>query len=221
MRLSRTVFALAALAVASAASAQSTKPPLRLSKYESALKLMDQGQCEKAKDMLFPTATMVQGDEVAISDIGDCYLKAGTHMSDADAAQKLRETGAGWILRAADLGIREAQATAVKLYLDGKVFNVDPYEAGKWYLLWQANRSQMQLGQIEFDRELAKQINAYGNDVWTESRARALGVELVGELDAVYRDADFITVHLPVTEQTRGLLNASAFAKMKPRIGSY
>jgi hypothetical protein len=92
---------------------------------------------------------------------------------DADAAQKALETGAGWILRAADIGVREAQATAVKLYMDGKVFSVDPYEAGKWYLLWQANRSQMQLGQIEFDRDLVRQLNAYGNDVWTESRARA------------------------------------------------
>ena len=173
MRLSRTVFALVALSIAGTASAQSTKPPLRLSKYESALKLMDQGQCKKAKDLLFPTSTMVQGDEVAISDIGDCYIKAASHLSDADAAQKSRETGAGWILRAADLGVREAQATAVKLYLDGKVFVVDPYEAGKWYLLWQANRRQIQLGQTEFDSGLSRQMNAYGNDVWTEARSRA------------------------------------------------
>jgi hypothetical protein len=173
LRVSRLVLALSVLAFAGSASAQSTTPKLNLSKYESALKLMDQGQCEKAKDMLFPTAVMLQGDEVAISDIGDCYLKAAGKMQDADAAQKALETGAGWILRAADIGVREAQATAVKLYMDGKVFSVDPYEAGKWYLLWQANRSQMQLGQIEFDRDLVRQLNAYGNDVWTESRARA------------------------------------------------
>jgi len=173
LRVSRLVLALSVLAFAGAASAQSTQPKLNLSKYESALKLMDQGQCEKAKDMLFPSAVMLQGDEVAISDIGDCYLKAAGKMQDAEAAQKSRETGAGWILRAAEIGVREAQSTAVKLYLDGKVFTVDPYEAGKWYLLWQANRSQMQLGQIEFDSALSKQINAYGNDVWAEARARA------------------------------------------------
>jgi D-3-phosphoglycerate dehydrogenase len=34
----------------------------------------------------------------------------------------------------------------------------------------------------------------------------------------VYRDADFITVHMPVTEQTRGMLNSAAFAKMKPKV---
>lgn len=180
LRVSRFALVFCALAFAGAASAQSQTKQLFLSKYENALKWMDQGQCEKAKNLLFPTGKMVQGDEVAISDLGDCYLKAAAKAPDADAAQQSRETGAGWILRAADLGVREAQATAVKLYLDGKVFIVDPYEAGKWYLLWQANRSQMQLGQIEFDSALAKQINAYGNDVWTESRARAQAWRPVG-----------------------------------------
>ena len=173
LRLSRLAFAAAALALAGAASAQSTKPALVLGKYESALKLMDQGQCEKAKDLLFPSGHMVLGDELAISDIGDCYLKAASKLSDAEAAQKSRETGAGWVLRAADMGVREAQATAVKLYLDGKVFITDPYEAGKWYLLWQANRSQLQLGQVEFDSNLARQVNAYGSDVWSEAQTRA------------------------------------------------
>src|SRR5204863_2372075 len=51
-----------------------------------------------------------------------------------------------------------------------------------------------------------------------EARGRALGLELTGELDQVYRDADFITVHMPVTEQTRGMLNAAAFSKMKPKV---
>ncbi len=52
----------------------------------------------------------------------------------------------------------------------------------------------------------------------TESRAKALGIELVTELDSLYRDADFITVHMPVTEQTRGMLNSAAFARMKPKV---
>ena len=53
--------------------------------------------------------------------------------------------------------------------------------------------------------------------VW-ERAAQALGIELVKDLDNVSRDADFITVHMPVTEHTRGMLNAVAFAKMKPKV---
>ena len=175
MRLSLSRFAagLAVFALAGAASAQSSQPKIQLGKYESALKLMDQGQCDKAREMLFPNGKMAQGDEVAISDIGDCYLGAAKKIQDPAEAQKTRETGAGWILRAADIGIREAQATAVKLYLDDKIFVADPYEAGKWYLIWQNNRSQMQLGQVEFDPNLSKQLNAFGNDVWAEAKARA------------------------------------------------
>ncbi len=80
------------------------------------------------------------------------------------------------------------------------------------------------LGMGRIGGEVAKRALAFGMKVLaydpflTEARAKALGVELVGELDAVYRDADFITIHMPVTDQTRGMLNAAAFAKMKPKV---
>src|SRR5207245_10200434 len=54
--------------------------------------------------------------------------------------------------------------------------------------------------------------------VLTERRARDLGIEWSWDFDDVYRDADFITIRMPVTEQTRGMLNARAFARMKPRV---
>jgi D-3-phosphoglycerate dehydrogenase len=101
--------------------------------------------------------------------------------------------------------------------------------AGKW------DRKQFQgtelqgktlgvLGMGRIGSEVAKRALAFGMRVigydpfLTEARAKALGVELAGDLDNVYRDADFITVHMPVTEQTRGMLNAAAFAKMKPKV---
>src|ERR1044071_511254 len=70
------------------------------------------------------------------------------------------------------------------------------------------------LGMGRIGSEVAKRALAFGMKVLaydpflTDARAKSLGVDLVGELDAVYRDADFITVHMPVTEQTRGMLNA-------------
>jgi D-3-phosphoglycerate dehydrogenase len=100
--------------------------------------------------------------------------------------------------------------------------------AGKW------DRKQFQgaevfgktlgvLGMGRIGSEVAKRALAFGMKVLaydpflTEARARAIGVELL-DLDEVYRDADFITVHMPVTDQTRGMLNAEAFARMKPKV---
>jgi len=80
------------------------------------------------------------------------------------------------------------------------------------------------LGLGRIGGEVARRAQAFGMRVvgydpfLTEARAKALGVEVVSELDGVYREADFITVHMPVTEQTRHMLNAAAFAKMKPGV---
>lgn len=49
----------------------------------------------------------------------------------------------------------------------------------------------------------------------TEASARAAGAQLV-ELDELLRSADLISLHTPLTEKTRNLINADALAKMKP-----
>ena len=48
-----------------------------------------------------------------------------------------------------------------------------------------------------------------------ERRAKELGVELL-ELDALLERSDFVTIHTPLTDKTRGLIGAAALAKMKP-----
>src|SRR5437899_3211198 len=88
--------------------------------------------------------------------------------------------------------------------------------------LWGKTLGVLGLGRI--GSEVAKRALAFGMKVigydpfLTDARAKALGVELAGDLDEVYREADFITVHMPVTDQTRGMLNAAAFARMKPKV---
>jgi D-3-phosphoglycerate dehydrogenase len=46
-------------------------------------------------------------------------------------------------------------------------------------------------------------------------RYRELGVEKAASPDALYAQADFVTVHLPKTPETEGFLDADAFAKMR------
>ncbi len=80
------------------------------------------------------------------------------------------------------------------------------------------------LGIGRIGTEVAKRALAFGMRVvaydpfLTDARARQLGVEAASDPDGVYREADFITVHMLVTPETRGMLNAAAFAKMKPGV---
>ncbi len=79
------------------------------------------------------------------------------------------------------------------------------------------------LGMGRIGSEVARRAIVFGMRVLTYdpylalSRAKALQVELV-ELDEIYARADFISVHMPMTDETRGMINAAAFVKMKPGV---
>jgi len=101
--------------------------------------------------------------------------------------------------------------------------------AGKWdRKLFQgvelAGKTLGVLGMGRIGTEVAKRAIAFGMRViaydpyLTEERAKAIGAEFAESLDDVYRAADFITVHMPVTKETKEMLNAAAFAKMKPGV---
>jgi len=47
------------------------------------------------------------------------------------------------------------------------------------------------------------------------AEADALGVEMV-DLDTVLREADYVSLHLPLDNETRHLIDVDALAKMKP-----
>ncbi len=101
--------------------------------------------------------------------------------------------------------------------------------AGKWdrKLFQGAELMGKTLGVLGMGRigtEVAKRAIAFGMRViaydpyLTEDRAKAIGAEFADSVDEVYRVADFITVHMPVTPETKHMLNAAAFAKMKPGV---
>jgi D-3-phosphoglycerate dehydrogenase len=101
--------------------------------------------------------------------------------------------------------------------------------AGKWdRKLFQgaelAGKTLGVLGMGRIGTEVAKRAIAFGMRVvaydpyLTEDRAKAIGAEFAGGVDEIFLAADFITIHMPVTPETKQLLNAAAFAKMKPGV---
>ncbi len=101
-------------------------------------------------------------------------------------------------------------------------------KAGKWDKksfggseLFRKTLGILGLGRI--GSEVAIRAKAFGMQVLacdpylTAARAEQLEVRKV-DLDTLLRESDFISIHMPKTESTRNMLNAEAFAKMKPGV---
>jgi D-3-phosphoglycerate dehydrogenase len=71
------------------------------------------------------------------------------------------------------------------------------------------------IGSIVADRAIGLKMKVVAYDPYlSEERAVALGVEKV-EFDELLRRADVITLHTPLTERTRNIIDAAALAKTK------
>lgn len=99
-------------------------------------------------------------------------------------------------------------------------------KAGKWEKkkfsgMELYNRTLAVVGLGNIGRIVALRAKALGMKVvaydpfTTPERARQLDIELVDNFDEVLGRADAITVHVPKTKDTLGLLNAAAFAKAR------
>lgn len=68
---------------------------------------------------------------------------------------------------------------------------------------------------------VAERLRAFGTEILaydpfvTSSRAATLGVQMV-DLETLFRESDIITIHMPKTPDTLGMVNAEAFDLMKP-----
>ncbi len=71
------------------------------------------------------------------------------------------------------------------------------------------------IGSVVADRAIGLGMKVVAYDPFlSEDQAKQMGVRLA-TMDRVFAEADFITLHVPLTDQTRGLINAENIAKMK------
>jgi D-3-phosphoglycerate dehydrogenase len=74
------------------------------------------------------------------------------------------------------------------------------------------------IGTETAQRARAFGMKLVGSDPYlSPSRAKELGIELIS-LDALYAQADYISLHVALTHQTADMINAAAIAKMKPGV---
>ncbi len=74
------------------------------------------------------------------------------------------------------------------------------------------------IGKLVADRAKAFQMRLVAYDPFVSAdRAKQMGVELM-PLDQVIAEADFLTIHLPKTKETAGLINRDLLLKAKPSL---
>ncbi len=74
------------------------------------------------------------------------------------------------------------------------------------------------IGSIVAERALGLKMKVVAFDPFlSDERARDIGVEKA-DLETLLKRADFISLHTPLTDQTRGILDAGALAKTKPGV---
>ena len=80
------------------------------------------------------------------------------------------------------------------------------------------------LGIVGFGRigkEVAKRMSAFGMEIVaydpfaSSDSANILSVRIVDDLNEIWNNADFITIHTPLTEETKYLFNKNTFPKLK------
>ncbi len=73
------------------------------------------------------------------------------------------------------------------------------------------------IGTLVAQRAAAFGMRLLGYDPYVaRARAAQLGIEMVDSVDEVCRQADFLTVHLPKSAETKSIIGAGQFAIMKP-----
>ena len=72
------------------------------------------------------------------------------------------------------------------------------------------------IGQAVAKRAIGLEMKVVGYDPFlSEERAAEQGIELIRDVDEIVTRCDYITVHTPLDDGTRGLINAERIAKMR------
>ncbi len=95
------------------------------------------------------------------------------------------------------------------------------WERSKWAGVELADKTLGVLGFGRIGQQVARRAQGLGMRVVaydpfvSEERFRELGAERVETVDEVLAASDFLTLHLPLTPETRGSIDAAAFSKMR------
>ena len=127
------------------------------------------------------------------------------------------------IARMVDAGMVAAMAETVLVHVLDWHRHLYRYRAHQSESIWRRHRQYLAsdrtvglLGLGALGHEAARRLLSFGFKVcgWSRRPKRLEGIESFTDLDEVLRRSQVLVCLLPLTAQTRGVLNAAAFAKM-------
>lgn len=74
------------------------------------------------------------------------------------------------------------------------------------------------IGRLVADAAIALGMSVVGFDAFLSDEAKSAlneNIKLVGSVDEIYENADYVSLHIPATAETKGSINESTIAKMK------
>jgi D-3-phosphoglycerate dehydrogenase / 2-oxoglutarate reductase len=179
--------------------------------------------------ILVRSATKVDAEAIAAAKRLRVVARAGVGLDNVDV--KTATQSGVMVVNAPTSNIVSAAELAVGLLLAAARHISPAHDAlrnGEWKRskyggieLYEKTLGIVGLGRIGV--LVAQRLAAFGMDVVAydpyvqPGRAAQLGVRLV-DLDTLLADADFISVHLPKTPETVGLIGAEQLAKVKPSL---
>ncbi len=133
-----------------------------------------EGKCQLAIPIFRALAAQGYGYELSQYYLGLCLFDVSKAEPDAQRAMSLKHEAAGWIIKAANSDLPNAENSLVAMYLDGDGVTGDPVEAGKWSLIYHANGQRLALGLPDISPALQARLNSLLSEkTWAEAQARA------------------------------------------------
>src|SRR3954452_17542042 len=157
-----------------------------------------------------------------------CVVRAGVGVDNIDVPQATRRgvivmnTPSGNTVSAAEHTIALLLAVARHVPAADASLKSGKWERGKFVGTQLAGKALGVVGLGRIGREVARraagldmQVIGYDPFLSTE-RAGQLGIEAVADLNTLLPRCDFLTVHTPLTDETRDLIGPEEIAKLKP-----
>lgn len=192
--------------------------------YEPKFGEADLKDAAKNVDILVVRSTVVNEDAINASKDLNLIIRAGAGVNNINiAAANKKGIYVANCPGKNSIAVAEL-AVGLMIALDRRIpDNVIDFKAGKWNKAEYskadglAGKTLAIVGYGNIGKEVAKRAQAFGMNIYVKdiSRVEGYGIKDFSDFDQTLPVADIVSVHLPVTPETKGLFDDKLFSYMK------